>query len=869
MRTNLFSPTRAVNKEGYTHELNRNEAVLKDKNGNRILSGTVDYNNTIVIRMKHPNNEANSIVWKEVNTKSPDYLRKLHSRMGHRHISKFDRDCEYCLAIKTTSQRYLKVGSKNIIEGRIFADLMGPFGGESGIRGYVAVIVVDHSDETIALILDSKNEFFEKWISLWMKIETAYGIKIKEFQCDGGGEFINKGLIKWASEHGIQITQSNPYAHTQNSIVERRNRTLRESALTMCLQADMNFDMYWPSAITCAAYTLNLIESSRTNLVPYQARTRRKPELKYMRPYGHIGFMSIPKETRRKNEIRAVKVRMLGYTGNGYFLEENNGKLHYSRDVRWLEEPVSLKLPIKFTKDDQEDEESSTDSIISRSAIDEENVFSNHTQYESDGSFHSAFGNNELEENDEVDNNELEENVEVDNNELEENDEVDQSEIMNTIDKQLEFEEQRSNIDSRNILSGKRTRKTIAEIEIENKLKEACAIYQDMHYSEALNTSDKKEWTNGIKMEYKNLIELGSFVEICLPKGRKKIDTRWVMHRKTDGRFRPRLVIKGFQQIPGLDFTNSFAPVAGYHIFRLVLAISASNNLLVKTFDCSTAFAQNDIDEEVYISIPEGYEEFCRPLMNKKNLIESSTKVLLLKKTINGLIQGAFNQYRNMGKTFAKEGFKVDPNEPGLFYNISKKGIIIIALWVDDFIIAYSREVEKEALAIIMRLTPNLLLKETKGKLLGMELVETDEAFYLSSTRYIEDKISEMKLPILTDNQYKVKTPIHYKDEVKPEDEYDPKLLLEYQKVIGSLIHASNSLRMDISYSVGVLSRNITRVDKNLLDIAYRVMNYLYTTKNYRLSFKRRKEETKLSAYVDADFAGDYESRKSTTGFII
>ena len=255
--------------------------------------------------------------------------------------------------------------------------------------------------------------------------------------------------------------------------------------------------------------------------------------------------------------------------------------------------------------------------------------------------------------------------------------------------------------------------------------------------------------------------------------------------------------------------------------------------------------------------------------MNKKNLIESSTKVLLLKKTINGLIQGAFNQYRNMGKTFAKEGFKVDPNEPGLFYNISKKGIIIIALWVDDFIIAYSREVEKEALAIIMRLTPNLLLKETKGKLLGMELVETDEAFYLSSTRYIEDKISEMKLPILTDNQYKVKTPIHYKDEVKPEDEYDPKLLLEYQKVIGSLIHASNSLRMDISYSVGVLSRNITRVDKNLLDIAYRVMNYLYTTKNYRLSFKRRKEETKLSAYVDADFAGDYESRKSTTGFII
>jgi hypothetical protein len=142
----------------------------------------------------------------------------------------------------------------------------------------------------------------------------------------------------------------------------------------MCLQADMNFDTYWPSAITCAANTLNLIESSRTNLVPYQARTGRKPELKYMRPYGHIGFMSIPKEIRGKNEIRALKVRMLGYTGNGYFLEENSGKMHYSRDVRWLETPVSLKLPLQFTKDSQEDEDSSSDSIISKSDIDDEKI---------------------------------------------------------------------------------------------------------------------------------------------------------------------------------------------------------------------------------------------------------------------------------------------------------------------------------------------------------------------------------------------------------------------------------------------------------------------------------------------------------------
>ena len=72
---------------------------------------------------------------------------------------------------------------------------MGPFGGEHGVKGYIATIVVDSSDETITLVLDKKEDLFLEWIPVAKRIERAYGYKLKVFQCDGGGEFINNKLL--------------------------------------------------------------------------------------------------------------------------------------------------------------------------------------------------------------------------------------------------------------------------------------------------------------------------------------------------------------------------------------------------------------------------------------------------------------------------------------------------------------------------------------------------------------------------------------------------------------------------------------------------------------------------------------------------
>jgi hypothetical protein len=151
--------------------------------------------------------------------------------------------------------------------------------------------------------------------------------------------------------------------------------------------------------------------------------------------------------------------------------------------------------------------------------------------------------------------------------------------------------------------------------------------------------------------------------------------------------------------------------------------------------------------------------------------------VLLLKKAMNGLIQGAYIQYRNVEKQMLKEGFKVDTKTPGLFVKWISGQVIVVAVWVDDFLIVFSKKIEKETREFIQRITKILLLRKTIGKLLDMELIITDDAFYLSSESYIENKVKELNPGILFDKGKFIATPLPQKQDIGPESKNTNKLL--------------------------------------------------------------------------------------------
>src|SRR6267154_5573930 len=115
-----------------------------------------------------------------------------------------------------------------------------------------------------------------------------------------------------------------------------------------------------------------------------------------------------------------------------------------------------------------------------------------------------------------------------------------------------------------------------------------------------------------------------------LPSGQKAIKSKWVFKHKADGRFHARLVAKGFTQIHGIDYDETFSPVARFESLRLLLALAALEDWEIHQMDVKSVFLNGVLDEEIYMEQPQG---FITP--------GTETKVCRLKKAIYGLKQAS------------------------------------------------------------------------------------------------------------------------------------------------------------------------------------------------------------------------------------
>ncbi|KAI0992168.1 hypothetical protein K3495_g16018, partial [Podosphaera aphanis] len=132
-------------------------------------------------------------------------------------------------------------------------------------------------------------------------------------------------------------------------------------------------------------------------------------------------------------------------------------------------------------------------------------------------------------------------------------------------------------------------------------------------YRQAINDKQHAiEWRAAINEEIRSLIENGTWEESILPEGANLVSTKWVFTVKTkDGkveRFKARLVARGFSQIPGKDYSDTFAPTARMDTLRLFLALVARHDLECRQFDIKNAFTESTLKEEIYLAPPEGLE---------------------------------------------------------------------------------------------------------------------------------------------------------------------------------------------------------------------------------------------------------------------
>ena len=181
---------------------------------------------------------------------------------------------------------------------------------------------------------------------------------------------------------------------------------------------------------------------------------------------------------------------------------------------------------------------------------------------------------------------------------------------------------------------------------------EAILVETDIQqsYDEAMSNPDSKEWAAAIKEEIDGLDKNETWEMTTLPPDKRCFDSKWIfkIKRYPDGniqRYKARVVARGFSQVEGVDYTQTFAPTARYDTIRVLLALSVKKDLKISQFDIKTAFLHGLLKEEVYMNVPDGVKK-------------STNMVRKLKRALYGLKQAPRCWYRRFDDFLRNLGFR-------------------------------------------------------------------------------------------------------------------------------------------------------------------------------------------------------------------
>ena len=321
---------------------------------------------------------------------------------------------------------------------------------------------------------------------------------------------------------------------------------------------------------------------------------------------------------------------------------------------------------------------------------------------------------------------------------------------------------------------------------------------------------------------------------------------------KSDGsveRYKARLVVKGYTQTYGIDYLETFAPVAKMNTVRVLLSLAANLGWNLQQFDVKNAFLHGDLEEEIYMEVPPGFE-------SKKGM------VCKLKKALYGLKQSPRAWFGRLTKVMVTLGYKQSQGDHSLFIKHSNLGgVTALLVYVDDMIVTGNDASE-------MRNLKQCLLKEFDikelGRLkyfLGIEVAHSEQGIFISQQKYVLDLLRETwKLWCKP-----IDTPIEFNHGLceAPDDPIVDKSA--YQRLVGRLIYLAHT-RPDIAFAVSVVSRFMHNPKETHLKAIHRILHYLKGNPGRGILFKKGESLT-LEAYTDADYAGSLDDRRSTSGY--
>lgn len=291
--------------------------------------------------------------------------------------------------------------------------------------------------------------------------------------------------------------------------------------------------------------------------------------------------------------------------------------------------------------------------------------------------------------------------------------------------------------------------------------------------------------------------------------------------------------------------------MARWDTIRIILSVSAQKGWGVYQLDVKSAFLQGDINKNVYVEQPRGFESS-----------EEWEKVYKLNKVLYDLRQAPSAWYSRIEGYFMREEFTKCYRKHTLFVKAKGEDILIVSIYVDDLIYTSSSDTMLEAFKSSMK---NEFAMTDLGKMkyfLGVKVIQDSHGIFFSQKKYAKDVIKWFGMEWCNT----VKNPTVPGSKLTKEGAGPEVDAPEFKQLVGSLRYLT-ATRPDLIYSVNLVSRYMERPMEQHLLAAKRILRYVQGIINYGIQYKQGGEE-RMVGFVDNDYAGDEDDRKSTSGYI-
>jgi hypothetical protein len=313
-------------------------------------------------------------------------------------------------------------------------------------------------------------------------------------------------------------------------------------------------------------------------------------------------------------------------------------------------------------------------------------------------------------------------------------------------------------------------------------------------------------------------------------------------------RNKARLVAKGYSQVKGLDFDETYAPVARLESIRILLVYATYHGFKLYQMDVKSAFLNGPIKEEVYVKQPPGFEDSEYP-----------NHVYKLSKALYRLKQAPRAWYECLRDFLITKGFKVRKVDPTLFTKSVAKDLFVCQIYFDDIIFGSTNKSTCEEFSRIMIQKFEMSMMEELKYFLGFQIKQLQDGTFISQTKYIQDILKKFGMK----DDKPIKTPMGTNGHIDLDTGGKSVYQKVYQSMIGSLLYLCAS-RPDIMLLVCMCARFQADPKEVHLRAVKRIMRYFVYTPKFGLWYPKG-STFDLIRYSDADWAGCKIDRKSTS----